>query len=126
MNVNGIFSNFKKHSKQQITDITIIKTRNRVDEAPQEWMMKCNDRKGDGRVTTFVQTIKTSSPTNQSRAKTLLLIRTASFYIETSGAHYGHDRVSLSMETTDIIQISDIIFYYSKYFSPETKLRSMG
>ena len=48
-------------------------------------------------------------------------------YIETSSNNHGHERVSVSWERTDIIQISNIPFYYNG-FSILTKdsLKSMG
>ena len=36
-------------------------------------------------------------------------------YIETSSNNHGHERVFVSFERTDIIQISNIIFYYNRF-----------
>ena len=36
-------------------------------------------------------------------------------YIETSSNYHGHERVFVSFERTDIIQNSNITFYYNKY-----------
>ena len=36
-------------------------------------------------------------------------------YIETSSNNHGHERVFVSFERTDIIQISNITFYYNRF-----------
>ena len=36
-------------------------------------------------------------------------------YIETSSNNHGHERVFVSWERTDIIQISNITFYYNRF-----------
>ena len=48
-------------------------------------------------------------------------------YIETSSINHGHERVFVSFERTDIIQISKIIFYYNRFsiLNNESK-KSMG
>ena len=48
-------------------------------------------------------------------------------YIETSSNNHGHERVFVSWERTDIIQITNITFYFIR-FSILTKesLKSMG
>ena len=48
-------------------------------------------------------------------------------YIETSSNNHGRERVFVSFERTDIIQISNITFYYNRYsISTNDSLKSMG
>ena len=42
-------------------------------------------------------------------------IGSAFMYIETSSNNHGHERVFVSFERTDLIQISNITFYYNRY-----------
>ena len=36
-------------------------------------------------------------------------------YIETSSTNHGHEKVFVSFERTDIIQIKNITFYYNRF-----------
>ena len=48
-------------------------------------------------------------------------------YIETSANNYGHEKVFVSFERTDIIQITDITFYYNRFsILTNDSLKSMG
>ena len=48
-------------------------------------------------------------------------------YIETSSNNCGHERVFVSFERTDIIQFSNITFYYNRYsFLTIEAKKSMG
>ena len=48
-------------------------------------------------------------------------------YIETSSKNHGHERVFISFERTDIIQISNITFYHNRYsFLKIDSQKSMG
>ena len=58
----------------------------------------------------FYQSTKTSSTTGQSGAASLHTIGTSYVFIETSGAHCGHEIVFCSFEQTDIIQVNKITF----------------
>ena len=53
----------------------------------------------------------TSSPTSQSGALSLPPVGLAFMYIETSSNNHGDEKVSVSWERTDIIQISNMTFY---------------
>ena len=46
-------------------------------------------------------------------------------YRETSSNNYGNN-VFVSFERTDIIQITNISFYYNRYSSSNQNLRAMG
>ena len=79
------------------------------------------------RLVIFLKSTTSSSPTSQSGSSSIPPIGTAFMYIETSSNNHGHERVFVSWERTDIIQITNITFYYNK-FSILTKesLKSMG
>ena len=48
-------------------------------------------------------------------------------YIETTSHKQGHDRIFVSWERTDIIQISNTTFYYNRYsILANDSLKSMG
>ena len=48
-------------------------------------------------------------------------------YIETSSNNHGHERVFVSCERTDIIQISNITFYYNRFsILTNNSLKAMG
>ena len=47
-------------------------------------------------------------------------------FIETSGGNYGHEHIFCSFERIDIIQTTNITFYYNRYSSPDPDLRGMG
>ena len=56
----------------------------------------------------------TNSPTGYSVAISLPPIGSSFMYIETTSNNHGHERVFVSFERTDIIQISIITFYYNR------------
>ena len=48
-------------------------------------------------------------------------------YIETSSNNHGHERIVVSWERTDIIQITNITFYYNRFsILTNDSLKSMG
>ena len=48
-------------------------------------------------------------------------------FIETSSDNHGHERVFVSWERTDVIQITNIIFYYTIFsILTNNSLKSMG
>ena len=74
----------------------------------------------------FIKSTKTISPTGYSGATSLPPIGNSFMYIETSSSNHGNN-VFVSFERTDVIQISNITFYYNR-FSILTKdsIKSMG
>ena len=122
---NDIY-NLTKYIKTQLTDTTIIKYPNNGGYLLQNWNIRCNDKNNNGKITTFLKSTKTNSPTGGSGATSLPPIGTAFMYIETSGGNYGTDKIFCSIERTDIIQISNITFYYSRFSISDDNLRSMA
>ena len=57
----------------------------------------------------------------------LLPVGNSFMYIETSSNNHGHERMFVSWERTDIIQISNITFYYNRFsISINDSKKSMG
>ena len=84
----------------------------------------CNDRNNNGKIQNFIRSTKTSSPTGYSGATVVPPIGDTFMYIETSGNNFG-ENVFCIWERIDIIQISNITFYYNR-FSIQGDFRAMG
>ena len=119
--------NLSKYNKSQIIDTTEIKYPNIGSDLLQKWNIKCNNKNNQSRLTDFIKSTKTNSPTDHSGATSLPPIGNSFMHIETSSNNHGHERVFFSWERTDIIQISNITFYYNRFsiLTNESK-KSMG
>ena len=91
------------------------------------WKIICNDKNNNGTKTNFIKSTKSNSPTGDSGETSLPPIGSAFMYMGTSSSNYGHIRVFVSWERTDIIQNTNITFHYNR-FSILTKknLKAMG
>ena len=114
-----------KYNKIQLTDITIIKYPNSGGYLLQNWNIKCNDKNYNGKIQNFLKSTKSTSPTGNSGAESLPPIGTAFMYIETTSNNHGNN-VFVSFERTDIIQITNITFYYKRFSISDIDFRSMG
>ena len=81
----------------------------------QKWNIKCNNKNIQSRITDFIKSTKTNSPTGYSAATNLPPIGNSFMYIETSSNNHGHERVFVSFERIDFVQISRIFFYYNRF-----------
>ena len=81
----------------------------------QKWNTKCNKKIIQSILTDFIKSSKTTSSTSYSGSTSLPPIGDAFMYIETSSINYGHERVLVTFERTDIVQISNITFYYNRF-----------
>ena len=117
--------NLTKYNKIQLTDITVMKAGNTGSYLLPNWKILCNDKNGSGNITKFIKSTKTKTPTIESGATSLPPIGNCFMYIETSANNYGYG-VFTNMERTDIIQITNISFYYNRYSISDPDLRSMG
>ena len=106
--------NLTKYKKISITDITEIKFPNSGNALLQKWKIYCNNKNNQSRISDFIKSTKTYSPTGFSGATSLPPIGSAFMYIETSSNIHGSN-VFVSWERTDIIQISNITFYYNRF-----------
>ena len=121
---NNIY-NLTKYNKNLLTDITIIKYPNSGGYLLQNWNIKCNDKNYNGKIQNFLKSSKTTSPTGDSGADSLPPIGTAFMYIDTTSNNHGNN-VFVSFERTDIIQITNITFYYNRFSISDINFRSMG
>ena len=117
--------NLTKYNKIQLTDTTVIKAGNSGGYLLQNWSKKCNDRNSNGKISAFIKSTKTKSPSDDSGAVSLPPIGNAFLYIETSSNNNGNN-VFVTFTRTDIIQITNITFYYNRFSISDVNLRSMG
>ena len=89
------------------------------------WKIICNDKNNNGKLTNFIKTTKSNSPTGDLGATSLPPIATAFMYIETSSGNHGNN-VFCSFERTDIIQITNLTFYYNRFSILTNNLKAMG
>ena len=118
--------NLTKCRKIQLTDTTIIKTPNSDGYLLQQRNIKIKDKKNSGKIRNFVRSTKTISPTGVSGATSLPPTGDSFMYIETESNNNG-DNVFVSLEGTDIIQLSNITIYYNRFsILNKDSLKSMG
>ena len=118
--------NLTKHNKISITDITEIKFPNSGNALLQKWKIYCNNKNNHSRISDFIKSTKTNSPTGFSGATSLSPIGNAFMYIEMSSNNHGPN-VFVSWERTDIIQISNIDFYDHRFsILTNDNLKNMG
>ena len=121
--------NLTKYNKISIIDVTEVKFPNSGVELLQKWKIYCNNKVNQSRMSDFIKSTKTSSPTGEPGSSSLPPIGTAFMYIETSSNKNGNDNIFVSWERIDIIQITNITFYYNRYSisAPEhSHLKKMG
>ena len=106
--------NLTKYNKIHLTDITEMRYPDIGADLLQKWNIKCNNRINQSRISDFMKSTKTNSPTRQSGAESLPPIGTSFMYIETSSNNHGSDNVFVSFERSVIIQNSNKTFYYKR------------
>ena len=121
---NDIY-NLTKNNKIQLIDTTIIKYPNNGGYLLQNFYIRCNGKNNNSKISNFIRSTKTNSPTGDSGASSLPPIGDSFLYIETSSNNHGNN-VFVSFERTDIIQITNISFYCSRYSILNQNLRAMG
>ena len=106
--------NLTKYDKIQIIDTTEMRYPNIGSDLSQKFNIKCNNKNNQSRITDFIKSTKTNSPTGFFGAESLPPIGNSFMYIETSSNNHGNN-VFVSWERTDIIQIPNITFYYNRF-----------
>ena len=106
--------NLTKYNKIQLTDATVMKVGNTGGYLLPYWKFVCNDKNKSGKIQNFIKSTKTNSPTSELAATILPPIGNAFKYIETSSNNHGIN-VFVSFERTNIIQITNITFYYNRF-----------
>ena len=115
-----------KYDRLLIRDVTEIKFPNTGSELLQKWKIYCNNKIDQSRINDFIKSARTNSPSCHSGAEELPPIGDSFMYIETSSNNHGN-KVFVSWERSDIIQISNITFYYNRYSNlTEDNLKDMG
>ena len=99
-----------KYDKIQILDTNIIKSPNCDEYLLQSWNIKRNDENINEEIQKFIRSTTTNSPTSDSGATSLPPIGKSFMYKETSSNTLGN-KVFVSLERTNIIQITNIPFY---------------
>ena len=119
--------NLTKYNEKQLTDTSIIKSGNSGGFLLPSWRIFCGDKNNNGKLTNFVRATRSNSPAGNSGASSLPPIGNAFMYFETSGKNSGNENVFVSWERTDIIQITNITFYYNTFsILSNDSLKSMG
>ena len=119
--------NLTKYNKIQLTDTTVIKNANIGNAVLPYWKIICNDKNNNGKISNFIKSTKTNPRTSQTGANFVPPIGTAFMYIETSSNNSASGNVFVSWERTDIIQITNITFFYNSFsILTNDSLKSMG
>ena len=124
VNIKNSTYNLQIYNKILLTDTTVIKYPNHGGYLLPNWRIVCNDRNNSGKIQNLIRSTKTNSPTGNAGAVVPPPIGDSFMYIETSSNDFGLN-VHCSWERIDIIQISNITFYYNR-FSTQGSFRAMG
>ena len=106
--------NHNNYDKIQNTETTTIKHNNSGVLLLQNWVKKSNDTNNKGKIQNFIRSTTTSSSTDDSGVTGLPVIGNGFMCIETSSNNHGDD-VFVSFTGTDVIQITNITFYYNGF-----------
>ena len=113
-----------KYEKNYITDLTEMRAPNSGLYLLQKWKIDCRDRNYNAKINNFIKSTKTQSPTDFSGATVLPPIGSSFMYLESSGNNNG-DNTYVILVKTDIIQITNISFYYNRISISDENLRAM-
>ena len=102
--------NLSKYNKISITDVIEIKFPNTGIGLLQKLIIYCTNQINQSRISDFIKSTKTTSPTPESGATNIPPIGNAFLYIETSGKNSSNN-VYVSFERTAIIQKTNITFF---------------
>ena len=91
-----------------------------------KWKNVSNDKNSNAKIQNFIKSTQTNSPTGDGGSTGLPPIGTAFIYKETLSRNNGKN-VFVSFERTDIIQITNISFSYTRFsILTNDSLKSMG
>ena len=118
--------NLSKYDKLSIRDITEIRSPSSGSDLLQKWKIDNNNKNRDTKIGKFIKSTETSSPTGESGSTSIPPVGSAFTYRETSSNNHGSN-VFVSFERTDIIQISNITYYYNMFSTlTDSSLKSVG
>ena len=98
VSVGNDINNLTKYNKIQLTDTTVMKAGNTGGYLLPNWKFSCNDKNSSGKITNFIKSTKTNSPTGSSGTTSLPPIGSAFMYIETSSNNHGKMFLSAGKE----------------------------
>ncbi len=124
VSVGGDIYNLTKYEKNYITDLTEMRAPNSGLYLFQKWKIICRDRNNNAKINNFIKSTKTQSSTENSGATELPPIGSSFMYLETSGNNNG-DNTYVILTRTDIIQITNISFYYNRFSISDENFRAM-
>ena len=104
-----------KYNKIHLTDITEMRYPDISADLLQKWNIKCNNRINQSRKIDFIKSTKTNSPKSESGATSIPQRGNSFMHIESSSNNYGSDNLFVRFERCDIIQISNITFFYNRF-----------
>ena len=107
---NDIY-NLTKNDKIQLIVVTEIRSPNVRYSLLPKWRIKNLHKNNGTKAGIFLKSTITNSPTSYSGATTIPPIGTAFRYFEPSSNNHGHEKVFVSWERTDIIQITKITIF---------------
>ena len=107
--------NLTKYNKIQLIDVTEIRYPNIGITLLPKWKIKNLNKINGAKLGNFLRSTFTNSPTSQTGATALPPIGNSFMYIESSSNNHGDEKVFVSWERTDIIQVTNIIFYYNRF-----------
>ena len=114
VSVGNYTYNLAKYKKIQVRDTTIMNAPKICGFLSKQWNIKRNDKNIDVKIQNFLRSTKKNNPTSDSGATNLSVIGDSFMYIETSSDNHGNN-VFVSCEQTDIIQFTNINFYYNRF-----------
>ena len=115
VSVGGDIYNLTKYDKVQLTDVTEIRYPNIGITLLPKWKIKNLNKLNGAKLGNFLKSTITNSPTSDTGATSLPPIGNSFMYIESSSNNHGIEKVFVSWERTDIIQITNITFYYNRF-----------
>ena len=122
--VGGDIYHLTKYEKNYITDLTEMRAPNSGLYLLQKWRIICKDRNNNAKINNFIKSTKTQSSTENSGATSLPPIGNSFMYLETSSNNNGENTYVI-LTRTDIIQITNISFYYNRFSISDENLRAM-
>ena len=117
--------NLTKYNKIQLLDVSEIKFPNTGSDLLLKWNIICINKHNDSRLKDFIKSTRTNSPTPNTGSTLSPPMGNSFMYIETSRNNHGYNNVFVSLERTDIIQITNITFYHNR-FSIDGDYKAMG
>ena len=113
-----------KYGKNYITHLTEMRAPNSGLYLLQKWRFVRKDKNNNAKINNFIKSTKTQPPTENSGATELPPIGNSFMYLESSGNNNGNNTY-VRLIRTDIIQITDISFYYNRFSISDENLRAM-